>query len=258
MLILLSPAKTLNLTDPVRPDPSRAPQLADHAAVLLGHLVTFSPTQLGALMKTSEKIAEQVWQWCQDAHQEPAAARRFVAGWTYHGPTFTGLAADQWTPIQVERADNRLRVLSGLYGVVRPQDLIAPYRLELGLRLAGPWGKNLYEFWADHITTVLTQQQTASGCGPVVNLASTEYTKAIQLPQLGGQVFTPVFQDQGPKGDYKIISAFAKKARGLMASWLLTQADDCPPQWADFTAEGYRLWAAGSSENRPVFRRAAV
>ena len=153
-----------------------------------------------------------------------------------------------------EFAQEHLRILSGLYGLLRPLDLILPYRLEMGTKLANPAGKDLYAYWRDTLTRDLDRAVTASGSPVLVNLASNEYFKAIDTKKLNARVITPVFKDE-KNGQYKIISFYAKKARGLMSAWMVRERLDDPEGLKNFDVAGYRFNAAMSEGNTMVFTR---
>jgi len=176
------------------------------------------------------------------------------AALAFNGDVYEGLQAATFSDADWDFAQAHLRILSGLYGVLRPLDLLQPYRLEMGTRLTTPRGNSLYEFWGTHITELLQTALAAQGDTTLVNLASGEYFKSVRTGLLPGSVITPVFQDE-KNGRYKIISFFAKKARGLMARYLVENRVADPEQLKAFDVAGYRYEPAGSTPTEWVFRR---
>jgi len=172
----------------------------------------------------------------------------------FKGDVYTGLQAETLSTEQLAFAQKHLRILSGLYGLLRPLDLMQPYRLEMGLPFENQGGKNLYEFWGDSITELLQKQLKASGNTILVNLASNEYFKAVKPALLDAEVITPQFRDL-KNGQYKMISFFAKKARGLMARYIIEEGLNTPEGLKDFKSEGYYFSAKHSDGNDWVFLR---
>jgi cytoplasmic iron level regulating protein YaaA (DUF328/UPF0246 family) len=182
----------------------------------------------------------------------PANARQAVLA--FNGDVYTGLAAPAFTAADFAFAQQHLRILSGLYGLLRPLDLIQPYRLEMGTRFANPRGKDLYSFWGDTITAALNQQLRELNTPVLVNLASGEYFKAVRPQALHARIVTPVFKDW--KGDnYKIISFYAKKARGMMAAYIIRERITAVDALRDFSAGGYAFNPAMSAADEWVFTR---
>src|SRR5699024_7131482 len=172
------------------------------------------------LMKVSDKIAKlnvsRFEQWRPDMSGDAARPAVFA----FRGDVYSGLDIDHFGEKDLRAAQSRLRILSGLYGLLRPLDRIRPYRLEMGIRLASDKGSNLYQFWGDSVTRQLAQDMAEQGSDILVNLASQEYFKAINKKELPATIVSPVFEDE-KNGKYKVISFYAKKARGLMAAWIL-------------------------------------
>lgn len=254
MLTLLSPAKTLDYESPLLTQRYSEPQMLDQSQLLVNRLRELSPPQLGELMKLSDKLANlnfgRYLDW--QAPFSPDNAR--PALWAFKGDVYTGLRAEEFDDADLDFAQQHLRILSGLYGVLRPLDLMQPYRLEMGTRLQTGRGANLYQFWGDRITRVLDQQL---GDGPereLVNLASVEYFSAVQPQGLDATVVTPVFRDL-KQGVYKVISFYAKQARGHMANWIVRNRIDRADRLVEFNEAGYRYCAAESSPDQPVFLR---
>jgi cytoplasmic iron level regulating protein YaaA (DUF328/UPF0246 family) len=213
-----------------------------------------TPLQLAELMHISDKLAglnaARFAQWQLPFTEQNAKAALF----TFNGDVYQGLDALSLSDDDIAFAQQHLRILSGLYGVLRPLDLMQPYRLEMGTKLANPQGKDLYAFWQDTITTLLNQQLSALNSELVVNLASQEYFKAVKPKLLNGRVITPVFKDF-KNGQYKIISFFAKKARGLMARYIIQHRLSRAEQLTGFNLAGYQFSREHSSANELVFLR---
>ena len=172
----------------------------------------------------------------------------------FKGDVYTGLNAETFTEDDFEFAQQHLRILSGLYGVLRPLDLIQPYRLEMGTKLTNDKGKNLYEFWDKKPTQALNKQLTSLDSSTVINLASNEYFNAIDKSGLKANIITPVFKDY-KNGKYKIISFYAKKARGLMSAYIVKNKLQEPSQIKEFNVDGYNFEPQGSTENEWLFLR---
>ena len=254
MLFLLSPAKSLDYETPLGEHAHTAPLFVPQSRVLIDLLRTRSPQQIAELMHLSDKLSSltvaRYQAWSSRATQRNA--RQAVLA--FDGDVYTGLDARSLSAEDLDWAQQHLCMLSGLYGVLRPLDLMQPYRLEMGTALPNPQGKDLYAYWAGHIAAYLNQRLRAALSPVVVNLASQEYFKAVDTRQLKARVLECVFQDfQG--GQYKIISFHAKKARGLMARFAIEHRLQQPEQLRAFDAQGYAWEAAASSVDRLVFRR---
>lgn len=254
MLLLISPAKTLDYDSEMPKARSTQPRLLDDSEVLIDDLRQLSPAAVSSLMGISEKLgklnADRFRQWQRPFDSSNARPALFA----FKGDVYTGLDAYALDGNTLSEAQKHLRILSGLYGVLRPMDLMQPYRLEMGTRFANPRGKDLYAFWKDTVTPVLRKDLKASGSDVVVNLASNEYFKAVDTKALGARIVTPVFQDE-KNGKYKIISFYAKKARGLMAAWILQNRVYDVDGLSRFNVAGYRFSAADSQGDTLVFRR---
>ena len=240
MLILLSPAKTLDFERPPATRKHSEPRFLEESAALVELLRDRSPADLAELMQVSDAIAElnarrfTAWQ----PPFTPATARQAVLA--FRGDVYTGLEADAWTARDFDRAQKHLRILSGLYGVLRPLDLIQAYRLEMGTRLANDRGRDLYAFWRERITASLAEELAGRRDRLVVNLASKEYFGAVDADALPGRLVTPVFKDL-KKGSYRTLGFFAKKARGRMASWIVREGVRSEAGLRDFAEDGYAL-----------------
>lgn len=254
MLILLSPAKSLDFTSLLPIKTHTQPRMLEDSESLVQCLRVMSPAEIAKLMSVSDKLAElnaerfAVW----EKDFTPQNSRQALFAFT--GDVYQGIELNAWKSLDYKLAQKRLRILSGLYGVLRPLDLMQAYRLEMGTRLATPRGKNLYEFWGSRITEMLNADLAASGSDLIVNLASNEYFSSVKIKQLAGQLVTPVFKDE-KNGKYKIISFFAKKARGMMADFLIRNAINHTDDLKRFNTAGYVFSEAESDEKQLVFLR---
>jgi len=255
MLTLLSPAKTLDFDTPPTTDKASSGIFLQRSAQLIDVLRKYSPQELGALMKLSDKLSELNVQRYHDWQLPFNKDNAKQAVLAFKGDVYTGLKADRLTAKQLDFTQDHVRILSGLYGVLRPLDLIQPYRLEMGTKLKNPKGKDLYTFWGDDITDALNKELEQHQQKVVVNLASNEYFSAVKPKQLQAELITPVFKDE-KNGKYKIISFYAKKARGLMTRWMVEKGIDSPAKLHKFDVAGYRFSDEESTEDTLVFKRA--
>lgn len=253
MLFLLSPAKKLDYDSPLPALPHTQPRFVPQASELIDVLRQLSAADIAALMTLSPALAElNHTRYAQWAPQFTTADSR-QAILAFNGDVYEGLAAASLAPADLDWAQQHLAILSGLYGVLRPLDLMRPYRLEMGTRLATAHGKTLYAYWGTQIAEALREQLAASGA-PVINLASEEYFKAVDTRHLGTEVVQCVFQDW-KNGAWKIISFHAKRARGLMARHAITSRATHLDDLRAFGSEGYAYDGDASSANKLVFRR---
>ena len=255
MLTLLSPAKTLDFDTPPTTNKATDAMFLDQSAELIEVLRQYSPQELGALMTLSDKLSELNVQRFHDWQLPFTKDNAKAAVLAFKGDVYTGLAAETLSEKQLDFAQDHVRILSGLYGVLRPLDLIQPYRLEMGTKLKNPKGKDLYSFWGDDITNALNKELEQHKQKVVVNLASNEYFGAVKAKQLNAELITPVFKDE-KNGKYKIISFYAKKARGLMTRWMIEQGIDSPAKLHKFDVAGYRYSDEDSGADTLVFKRA--
>lgn len=214
MLAIISPAKTLDFESVVRNLPVSQPHLTDYSEQLIEICRQLSPQDLSSLMSISDKLAglnaARFAEWTKSHNEKNSRA----AIWAFKGDVYTGLDADSLSDEDVQFAQRHLRMLSGLYGLLKPLDLMQPYRLEMGTKLANPKGKDLYAFWGNIITQSVQQALDEQGDRILINLASDEYYKSVKESQLEAQIVKPVFLDN-KNGKYKVVSFYAKKARGL-------------------------------------------
>lgn len=254
MLYLLSPAKSLDYETPAGDVPHTQPVFTAQSAQLIEVLRKKSPQDIASLMDLSDKLAAlnvaryETWSTKFTAHNAKQAVLAF------NGDVYDGLSARTLRPADLDWAQKHVAILSGLYGVLRPLDWMQPYRLEMGTTLKVGEAANLYQFWGTRIAEYLNQQLVAEKTPVVVNLASQEYFKSVDRKALKARVIECVFEDW-KGGQYKIISFFAKKARGLMARYAITQRVDSPTKLQGFNLEGYAFEAAASEPDRLVFRR---
>lgn len=257
MLHVISPAKTLDFETPPPTSIYTQPQFLDHSHELIRDLRELQPAQVSKLMSISEKLgqlnAQRFLEW--QTPFTPTNAKQAVLA--FKGDVYTGMAAENYSAQDFEFAQQHLRILSGLYGLLRPLDLIQPYRLEMGTGFANKRGKNLYHFWSDILTDHLNKELESQRERVLVNLASTEYWSAVNTKKLHAEIITPVFKDQ-KNGQYKIISFFAKKARGMMSAYLVKNQLTDAEQLKNFDSAGYNYNEAMSSPKEWVFTRAEL
>lgn len=254
MLIVLSPAKSLDYETPAASAKHTQPAFMTQAAALIEVLRGLSLAQIASLMKISDALAAlnvgRFASWVPECTSENAKQ----AVLAFDGDVYQGLAAPTLTAGQLDWLQVHMRILSGLYGVLRPLDLMQPYRLEMGTKLANPRGKDLYAFWGGRITEALNAAQQASKAKVLVNLASEEYFKSVQPQALNVPVITPVFQDWSG-GKFKVLAFHAKRARGLMTRYAAVHKLTRVEQLQDFDSDGYAFEAAASDDCQWVFRR---
>lgn len=254
MLAIISPAKTLDFETKVDGFAFSQPNLTAYSQVLVDICKQLSPAEVGSLMSISDKLAAlnvaRFAQW-QIEHTEQNAKAAIFA---FKGDVYTGLEAESLTTPQIEYAQRHLRILSGLYGLLRPLDLMQPYRLEMGTKLANSVGKDLYAFWGNIITSHLQQAIDEQEDQILVNLASDEYYGAVKPQQLHATIVKPVFLDE-KNGKYKVISFYAKKARGMMVRFMLEQQPTCVDELKHFNHGGYCFDPYNSTAAELVFKR---
>ena len=257
MLIVISPAKTLDFESAAQAKTHTQPAFLNDSEILIDQLTTLSPADLEKLMGISPKLAElnveRYHNWSRPFNKKNSKH----AVHAFKGDVYNGLEADSMTDKQLDYAQDHLRILSGLYGVLRPLDLMQPYRLEMGIKLANSNGGNLYQFWDKKITNNINKQLKSVDSKYLVNLASNEYFKAVHNKEVQVEIVTPVFRDW--KNDqYKMISFFAKTARGRMAAWILKNKVKSLKKLTQFDVDGYSYSEADSSPLNPVFLRKQV
>lgn len=254
MLAIISPAKTLDYESAVEKYDVFQPHLIDYSEQLIDLCRQLSPDQIASLMSISDKLAglnaARFAQWQKDHHTENSRP----AIYAFKGDVYTGLDVGSLSRENILFAQQHLRMLSGLYGLLRPLDLMQPYRLEMGTKLNNDKGKDLYAFWGELITHEIQRALDMQGDNILINLASDEYYKAVQPQGLTATVIKPVFLDN-KGGKYKVISFYAKKARGLMCRYLIQGRLTKIEQLKEFNLGGYWFDEAASDEHELVFKR---
>jgi len=254
MLIVLSPAKSLDFDSKPLTKRSTLPRFQDDSEMLVKVMAGQSPEQIGRLMSLSDDLAELNWQRFQEWDPDPDTRGARQAILAFKGDTYMGLDAARFQTRDFTAAQRRLRILSGLYGVLRPLDLIQPHRLEMGTRLPTERGGSLYDFWGDRISSVLASDLDVVRPRALVNLASQEYFKSVRTVRLGARIVTPRFEDLN-RGEYRVVSFFAKRARGAMAAWLILNRVTTFTGLTDFDGLGYRFDPDRSRRDQPTFVR---
>ncbi len=255
MLLVLSPAKTLDYESPLPTRKHSVPEMVEDSAELIDVLAKKSPDAIGKLMGLSPNLSELNFERYQDWTTEFTADNARPAMLAFKGDVYMGMEVDTYTERDFTHAQKTVRILSGLHGVLRPLDLIQPYRLEMGTDLKNPRGKNLYEFWGGQVTERLNADLADRKSKVLVNLASKEYFGVVKPKDLNVPVVSPVFLDE-KNGNYKIISFFAKRARGSMASWIVQNRVKTAKALTGFDGMGYTYDPDRSSPEAPTFIRA--
>jgi len=258
MLTVLSPAKSLDFESKLPTRKHSQPRLLDGAEILADQLAAVPPDEIGQLMSISDELAELNAERFRDFTVPFEPGRERPAVLAFSGDVYQGMEAKSFGERDFTEAQKTVRILSGLYGLLRPMDLIAPYRLEMGTRLATPAGDTLYAYWRNRVTALLAEDLAESPGPPVLlNLASTEYFGVVDTGTLGAKVISPRFLD-APQSDpsaLKVISFSAKRARGAMASWLVRERIRSPRKLPEFTGLGYTYDADRSTSTEPTFIR---
>ncbi|MGY6561874.1 MAG: peroxide stress protein YaaA [Luteibaculaceae bacterium] len=255
MLILISPAKNLDETAlEAEKVMFTLPKFIDDARILVKEARKLSPIKLSELMSVSESIANLNYKRFEQWYAPFTPKNSKQAIFCFNGDVYQGLNAKTLTESDLEYAQNKLRILSGLYGLLRPLDLMQAYRLEMGLPFKNERGKDLYQFWDNKLTESLNEELELQKENFVINLASNEYFKAIQTKNLKAEVITPTFKDK-KDSDYKVISFYAKKARGEMARFIIQNKIEKAEDLQGFTEGNYYYSEEHSKPNEPVFLR---
>ncbi|REG83015.1 peroxide stress protein YaaA [Marinomonas pollencensis] len=252
MKFLISPAKTLDTTSTPSVSGYSQPRFLTQSQQLIDTIKPYTPAQIASLMKLSDKLAtlnvERYHAW-EKSHSVDNSR---PAVFTFMGDVYTGLDAYSLSQQDIDYAQDHLRILSGLYGLLKPLDLMQAYRLEMGTRLENPNGTNLYQFWGDTIVDSLNNELNEDEL--LVNLASNEYFKAVNTKRLKSTLISPNFLDE-KNGQFKVISFYAKKARGLMSRYLIENRCESLADLKRFDIAGYRYDAERSTKNEPIFIR---
>jgi cytoplasmic iron level regulating protein YaaA (DUF328/UPF0246 family) len=257
MISLLSPAKSLDYDSPLPTRKATQPRLLDRAGELVAVMRTKSPDEVADLMHLSPELADLNVRRYRDFTTPFTRRNARPAVLAFAGDVYQGMAVrDRFDERDHTEAQKTVRILSGLYGLLRPLDLIQPYRLEMGTRLRTGRGATLYDYWGATITELVAADLAASpGADAVVDLASEEYARAVRFDELDARVVVPRFLDAGPDGQHRVVSFFAKRARGEMAAWLVRHRVRSVRALRDFDGAGYRFDPERSAPDRPVFLR---
>lgn len=254
MLILISPAKSLDFDSPLLTKKNSQPDFLNESEQLIKELRALNPTDIEALMKISPQLANLNFGRILNWHRPFDAKNARPALLAFTGDVYQGMAVDTFSAQDFDFAQQHLRILSGLYGLLKPLDLMQPYRLEMGTKFENSCGKNLYAFWGEKITDAVNQILAQQKNKTLINLASNEYFKSINTKRINSDIITPVFKDQ-KKGEYKIISFYAKKARGLMCNYIIKHKITDVEDIKNFTAEGYYFSPEQSKAKEWMFLR---
>ncbi len=255
MLIVLSPAKSLDYKTPIKVKAPTLPEFVSESAKLIADLKKLAPQEVSKLMGLSDQLATLNVGRYRDWSKKFTEENSKPAIYAFDGDVYDGFDVKTLNAKAIEFAQDHLRILSGLYGALRPLDLMQAYRLEMGTILKNARGKDLYAFWGGRVTDSLKKILEKQKKPVLLNLASEEYFKVLQPKDLDCQVISPVFQD-AKDGKYKIISFYAKRARGLMARYVIENRISDPADLKGFNLDGYKYYAAESKVDKPVFRRA--
>ena len=254
MLITLSPSKGQDFDSPLKPVISSLPDHLSNSRMLIKELQKVDSTELRSLMSISENIADlnvARYKTFKTPFTEKNARPALFA---FKGDVYSGIPANEYTKADLKYAQEHLRILSGLYGALRPMDLIQPYRLEMKTKLGNPRGENLYQFWGDQITDSLNETLAKHKQQVLINLASNEYFKSVKKKRLQGRLLDISFKET-KEGKTRVIAIFAKRARGTMTDFILRNRIEKPEDIKDFNTDGYRYSAKDSTENQWIFER---
>ncbi len=257
MLIAISPAKKLDYTTPCPTSDFTQPKHLDRAADLIEIMARKDSFEIADLMKLSMKLADLNMQRFQDWHTPFSADNAKQALFAFHGDVYQGLDAATLSRDDIAYTQKHLCILSGLYGLLRPLDLMQAYRLEMGTKLATDKGNNLYQFWGNTITNSINATLAAQGDDLLINLASNEYFSSVRTNHIKGQIITPIFKELR-QGKYRIISFNAKKARGYMSRYIIENRIENPQEMKAFDMADYRFNAEMSSDDKYTFTRAGA
>ena len=254
MIVIISPAKRLEFSGPIKTDEFSIPSNIEESTILMNRLKKMSPNQIGKLMNLSEGLAEKNHERFQNWEPEFDINNSRQAIFSFNGDVYIGLDAASYSRDDLNYAQNYLRILSGLHGILKPLDLIRPYRLEMGTRLKIRRHNNLYDFWGMKITDQINHDLEENPDPVLINLASNEYFKSIKTNKLNARIITPVFKDF-KNGEYKVIQFWAKKARGFMAAYIIRNKLEEATQLKLFDIKGYLYNENMSTEKKWVFTR---
>ena len=254
MITLISPAKTLDLDSNNSELKTSTYEFQSESTRIMKKLKSLSRKKIAGLMSLSENLSALNYQRFQQWSESPESKNVHPAVFMFKGEVYLGLDAKSLSKPELVCAQNGLRILSGLYGYLKPLDEIQPYRLEMGTTLPIGRNKDLYEFWGNKIAGAINSELKEHESSTIVNLASNEYFKAAKVKEIKGEIITPVFKDF-KNGKYKVISFFAKKARGVMARWIIQNKIQNPDKLIEFNEIGYSYNEPLSTAANPVFTR---
>jgi cytoplasmic iron level regulating protein YaaA (DUF328/UPF0246 family) len=254
MIIVISPAKSLYEKCPIRLENYTSPDFLPEAEKIVSVLKKKKPAQLAKLMGISSKLAEQNFHRFQEWSLPFTPENAWQSVLMFNGDVYQGMKAETFTPAEFDTAQQHLRILSGVYGLLKPLDLIQPYRLEMGTNISIARKKNLYDFWKTKITSRLNQELSETGQKELINLASNEYFSAIDTKKLKARIITPAFKEH-KDGQYQMVSFFAKKARGLMSRFIIQNQISDPEEMKAFDLDGYYFNNQLSKGDNWVFTR---
>lgn len=252
MIVVISPAKKLDFETPAPTKDFTNPKDLDKSQELIKELRKCDAKKISTMMKLSNDLTELNMKRYKEFKTPFSLKNAKQAMFAFKGDTYVGLDADTMNEKEIKYAQNHLRILSGLYGLVSPLDLIQPYRLEMGTKFAVGDKKNLYEFWRQDITKQLNDLLKKEKV--LINCASNEYFKSVNTKELDAKIITPAFKEK-KDGDYKMVGFFAKKARGMMSRYIIENRIDKPEGILDFDTDGYKFNKKLSTETEPVFTR---
>ncbi|MCB2290900.1 peroxide stress protein YaaA [Clostridium sp. CS001] len=254
MITILSPAKTLKMEKALNTDLYTQPIFIKEANALIKELIKYSLPEMESLMKVNSKLAEQNFMRHISWNKNHDLSNSKQALLAYHGAVYQGIKASDLSQQQLSFANDHFRIFSGLYGALRPLDLIQPYRLEMGTKLKNRYGNNLYSFWNHKLTTYLKKELQSQNDNILIDLASKEYSSVIDMSKINVKVITPVFKEY-KNGTHKVITIYAKRARGLMSRFIIENNIIVPNELKEFNEEGYSYNDYLSSNGELVFTR---
>lgn len=254
MITILSPAKTLNMEKTTNTDLYTMPIFIKEAGMLMNELQPYTPPEIESLMKVNSKIAEDSFNMHFKWNTDHSISNGKQAIFAYDGAVYRGLKGNTLNSQQLEYGNEHLRIISGLYGALRPLDLIQPYRLEMITKLKNSLGNNLYSFWKGKLTSYFKEELDKQNNNFIINLASKEYSSAIDMNKINAKVITPIFKDY-KGGTHKVITIYAKHARGLMSRFIIQNGIDSPEELKEFDEEGYSYNEYMSNDLELVFTR---
>ena len=255
MIVIVSPAKKLNLDNEKTPDITKTkPRFENDAKKLAKIGAEKSEGEIADLMHISAKLAEGAANWFATFSSKGATSDAKPAAFMFSGDTYVGLDIRTMDKKSLKRAQDRLLIISGLYGALRPFDIIKPYRMDMGTKLENPKGKNLYQYWGDKVSKAVAAQAKETKSKAVINLASKEYFSVLDREKLGAPVITPVFKEI-QDGEIRTLGLFAKRARGAMARWIMENNIKKPEDIKSFDVNGYKFQPGASDETELTFAR---